>query len=65
MVPEQPDLKRRREKGCRTAHRLPWRVVVICEAAFGSGVVSGYGTGTGAQTGEGAAVALKAAGVLG
>lgn len=61
----RPDPKRRRGKGCRTVPRLPWIAVVICEAVFGTGVVSGVVTGTGVQTGEGAAADLKAAGVLG
>lgn len=38
---------------------------MICEAVFGTGVVSGVVTGTGAQAKEGAAADLKAAGVLG
>lgn len=47
------------------APHLPWRAVVICEVAFGIGVVSGVVTGIKAQTGEGAVADLKAAGVLG
>lgn len=65
MAPGQPAPKRRGGKGCRMAPRLPWRAVVICEAAFGIGVASVVGTGIGTQTGEGAEADLRAAVVLG